>query len=148
MLARNVMTPNPSCCKESDSARQAAKLMKEKNVGSVPIYKDDQDRTLTGIVTDRDLCLSFVAEGKSPDSPLREVMHRNPVACSGNHSIEDCLSVMQSNQIRRLPVVDEHNRCIGIIAQADIALHLGADAVATTVAEISRPSPSGVRKAA
>lgn len=148
MLARNVMTPNPSCCKESDTARQAARVMKDKNVGSVPIYKDDQDRTLTGIVTDRDLCLSVLAEGKNPDSPLREVMHRNPVACSGNQSIEDCLSMMQKNQIRRLPVVDEHNRCIGIIAQADIALHLNAEAVSSTVAEISRPTSSGERKAA
>lgn len=148
MLARNVMTPNPSCCKESDSARQAAKIMKQQDVGSVPIYKDDQDRTLTGIVTDRDLCLSVLAEGKSPDSPLREVMHRNPVACSGNHSIEDCLSVMQENQIRRLPVVDEQNRCIGIIAQADIALHLGAEATASTVAEISRPGSTRQRKVA
>lgn len=148
MLARNVMTANPSCCKETDTARQAAQVMKQKDIGSVPIYKDDQDRTLTGIVTDRDLCLSVVADGKSPDAPLRDVMHRNPVACNGNHSIEDCLSVMQQQQIRRLPVVDEHHRCIGIIAQADIALHLGAEAVASTVAEISRPTSSGQRKVA
>jgi predicted transcriptional regulator len=75
-------------------------------------------------------------------------MKRNPVSCNANHSIEECLSVMQKNQIRRLPVVDEHNRCIGIIAQADIALHLDAEAVSSTVAEISRPTPSGTRKAA
>lgn len=148
MLARNLMTPNPTCCKESDTARQAAKIMKQQDVGSVPIYKDDQDHTLTGIVTDRDLCLSVLADGKSPDSPLREVMHRNPASCSGNHSIEDCLSAMQENQIRRLPVVDEQNRCIGIISQADIALRLGSEATASTVAEISRPGPTQQRKVA
>jgi len=147
MLARNVMSPHPFCLTEKDTVRQAAQLMKEKDVGAIPVVKSEKERTVTGIVTDRDLCTKILAEARSPETSVREVMHRDPVSCTANHSVEDCIALMQRHRIRRLPVVDEHANCIGIIALADIALHLSAEAVASTLAEISRPAP-GVKKAA
>ncbi len=138
MNVREVMTSNPVCCLPEDTAQTVARTMCESNVGSVPIVTDRESRKLTGIVTDRDLCCTIIAQGLDPASTVRPFMRENPVACRPDEDLESCERAMQKHQVRRIPVIDQQGRCIGIVAQADIALALDPQHVYQTVAEISR----------
>jgi CBS domain-containing protein len=93
-----------------------------------------------GIVTDRDLCLRVLALGKNPKNiQIREVMTPKPVVCHPEDSLTVCEGLMRKNQVRRMPVVDKENRLLGIVAQADLALHAPAADVSRVVTEISKP---------
>ena len=140
MKVKDVMTSNPVCCVPGDTAQRVAKIMCEHNVGSIPVVVDQQSQKLTGIITDRDLCCSIVAEGLDPkNTTIQKYMHQNPVACRDGENLDSCEKAMQSHQIRRIPVIDGEGRCIGIVAQADLALKDKPEKVSKTVAEISRP---------
>lgn len=140
MKVRDIMTPNPVCCVPSSTAQAAAKIMTKHNVGSVPVVVDQQSRRLVGIITDRDLCCSIVAKGLDPKSTVIEkYMRQNPVSCSEGENLSNCEEAMQKHQIRRIPVVDDDGRCIGIVSQADLALKDKPGKVSKTVTEISRP---------
>lgn len=142
MKVKEVMTPNPVCCVPGDTAQSVAKLMCEQNVGSIPVVVDQQSRKLTGIITDRDLCCSVIARGLDPKSTsIQQYMRQNPVACRDGEDLDGCEQAMQSHQIRRIPVIDGEGRCIGIVAQADLALKDRSEKVSKTVAEISRRKP-------
>ncbi|QEE28114.1 CBS domain-containing protein [Terriglobus albidus] len=139
MKVREVMTSNPICCVPEDTAQHVAKLMCEQNVGALPVVADQQSRTLTGIITDRDLCCSVIAQGLDPkNTTIQRYMRQNPVACRDGENLEHCEDAMQKHQIRRVPIVDGEGRCIGIVAQADLALKDRSERVSKTVAEISR----------
>jgi len=139
MKVKDLMTVKVVCCRPSDTAQQAAKLMKEHNVGAIPVVSDLTLRRLEGIVTDRDLCCRAIAEGSVPEIEIEQLMTRNLVTCKPADSLETCLQLMQKHHIRRVPVADEKGSCIGIVAEADIALRAPAAKVGKTVAEISRP---------
>lgn len=140
MTVREVMTSNPVCCVPGDTAQSVAKIMCEHNVGSMPVVVDQQSRKLTGIITDRDLCCSIIAQGLDPkNTTIQKYMRMNPVACRDGENLDGCEQAMQMHQIRRIPVIDGDGRCIGIVAQADLALKDGPEKVSRTVAEISRP---------
>lgn len=140
MNVRDAMTPNPVCCLPGDSAQSVARMMCERNVGSIPVVADRQSQKLVGMITDRDLCCSVVAEGRDPVSTaIREYMRKDPVSCHPEDSLESCEQAMQKHQIRRVPVVDQQGCCMGIVAQADIALKHEPQKVSKTVSEISRP---------
>jgi CBS domain-containing protein len=114
-------------------------MMCEHNVGSIPVVTDQQSQKLTGIITDRDLCCSVVAQGLDPKrTPIQQYMRQNPVACRDDEGLEGCEQAMQKHQVRRMPVIDQQGRCIGIVAQADLALKDKPDNVSKTVAAISR----------
>jgi CBS domain-containing protein len=100
--------------------------MKEHDCGSIPIVDDRQKRRLVGTVTDRDLAVRGIAEGKSPDTQVRELMTERPVTCGPQDEIEIVREVMVAQQVRRVPVVDENGSLVGIVAQADLALEEGA----------------------
>ncbi|HEX6466581.1 MAG TPA: CBS domain-containing protein [Terriglobales bacterium] len=139
MKVKEVMTADPVCCRLSDTAQEVAKVLRDEDIGSVPIVS--QDRKLEGIITDRDLCCTIVAEGLDPQTtPVNNYVTRNPVACRADDDLEDCEKSMQKNQIRRMPVVDDQQRCIGMVAQADLVLREEPKKVQETVAEISKPS--------
>jgi len=139
MLVKNVMSTKVIFCTPSDTAQAAARSMKLHRVGALPVVSDFVHAKLEGIVTDRDLCCSVIAEAKLAERiRIAEVMTRNPVTCAPEDTLEDCEALMQKHQIRRIPVVDNQWRCIGIVAQADIALHAPAGIVAKTLAEISK----------
>lgn len=135
----DVMTLNPVCCLATDTVDKAAKIMKMEDVGSVPVIDQERTRILIGIVTDRDLAIHVVAEGLDPRSTrIEEVMTRDPVRCNVDEDVEEALDAMKDYQIRRIPVVDEENRIVGIISQADVATRLkDADETAEVVEEIS-----------
>lgn len=136
---QDVMSKNPICSTADETAQQVAKTLCDQNIGSVPIVTDKQSRRLEGIATDRDLCCTIIAQGKDPNTArITESMSRNPVTCKPQDSLEDCLKVMQQHKIRRVPIVDDQKRVVGIIAQADISLAAEPDKVHRTVAEISK----------
>jgi CBS domain-containing protein len=136
---QEIMTRNPACCEPGDTAEQVAVLMRNHNVGSVPVVASLASLELVGIVTDRDLTIKVLAEGRDPrDATVGEVMTARPTTCNPEDQISRALETMARHRVRRLPVVD-HGKVIGIIAQADIATRLNAPAdTAALVEEISR----------
>ena len=139
MKCREVMTRDPVCCAPDDSASRIAKIMKTQDVGSVPIC---ESKRLLGIITDRDLALQIVAEGRDAASvKARDIMTKQPVSCRPDDDLETALSAMQRQQVRRIPVVDNNGQLVGIIAQADIATRTKQpEKTAEVVEEVSRPS--------
>src|SRR3974390_1074101 len=134
MLVKEVMSKKVVFCTPSDTAQTVARAMKSNGVGALPIVSDIRSARLEGIVTDRDLCCGIVAEAKLAEATrIADIMTRNPVTCTPENTLEDCEALMQKHQIRRIPVIDEQGRCVGIVAQADIALHAPAGIVAKTL---------------
>src|SRR6266496_3845821 len=115
MTCADVMTKDPACCVPTDSASRVAKIMKTEDVGSVPVCENRGSRKLIGIVTDRDLAIHVVAEGRDPNSAtIRDCMTKDPFTCSPEDSLEKALDAMQSHQVRRIPVVDRYGQLVGI----------------------------------
>src|SRR5579884_834094 len=121
--------------------QEAAQLMRDHNVGVIPVV-DDHSARLQGLVTDRDLVLRVVAENRSADTTqVRQVMTSAVVTCRPYQSIDDAIAAMERHQIRRIPVVDDGGRLVGIISQGDIAARMREPATtAEVIAEISRPA--------
>jgi CBS domain-containing protein len=139
MLVKDVMSKKVIFCTPSDTAQSAARSMKLHRIGALPVVSDLLNPKLEGIVTDRDLCCSVIAEAKLAEmTKIADCMTRNPVTSAPENTLEDCEALMQENQVRRIPVVDNQGRCVGIVTQADIALHAPAGIVAKTLAEISK----------
>jgi CBS domain-containing protein len=140
MKIREVMSPNPVSCLPTDSAQRVASVMRERSIGSVPVVMDQASRRLVGMITDRDLCCSVLADGLDPKTTtIEKFMSLNPVTCEEGEDIENCELLMQEHQIRRIPIVDAQGGIIGIVAQADLALKDKSDRVSKTVAAISKP---------
>jgi len=145
MKIREVMSPQPVCCLPTDSAQRVARIMCDHNIGSVPVVMDQDLRKLVGVLTDRDLCCSVVADGLDPKTTtIEKFMTLNPVTCREEEDVESCERLMQEQQIRRIPIVDAEGGVIGIVAQADVALKDISDRVSKTVAEISKPAEPSV----
>ena len=121
MRVRHVMTKNPQCCVPSDAAPRAAGIMRDEDTGVVPVIDNEQSLKIVGVVTDRDLCMNVVAEGRDPATVAVETcMTKVVVTCSPNDSVAKATELMKDNQIRRVPVVDEQGRLQGIVAMADL----------------------------
>jgi len=135
MEARDVMTADPACCSPSDSVKEAAALMVDNDCGDIPVV--DEGGQLVGVITDRDIACRCVAEGKSADTPVEEVMSSSLVTVAPDASIDECCKKMEDNQVRRLPVVDDQGKCCGIVSQADIALHADKAETGALVREVS-----------
>jgi CBS domain-containing protein len=135
-----VMTKNPVCCLPNDMVAKVAQLMKSKDIGPVPIIENEQTKKLVGIVTDRDLALKIVAEGRDAKSTkAEEVMTRKVVTCHVEDDVQKALDAMSEHQLRRIPVVDNDNKIVGIIAQADVATRVDQPAkTAEVVKDISQ----------
>ena len=136
-----VMTKNPVCCLPGDLVAEAAKLMKSGNIGSVPVIENKQTQKLVGIVTDRDLALKIVAEGRDARSTkVESVMTRKVVTCLAEDDMQKALDAMSKHQLRRIPIVDNDNKILGIIAQADVATRVNQpEKTAAMVKGISLP---------
>ena len=116
---RDAMTSNPRGVETSTQVAEAAKLMKSENVGSLPVTEGDR---LVGMVTDRDIVLRVVAEGKDVQSAtVGEIASKDLVTVDPQQDLDEALRLMAQHQVRRLPVVEEDGRLVGILAQADIA---------------------------
>jgi CBS domain-containing protein len=142
MTCEQVMTKNPQCCVVTDTATRVAKIMKIEDVGAVPVCGGRGSKQLVGIVTDRDLAIQLVAEGRdAATTRVQDIMTRDPITCRMDEDLDTAISRMEANQIRRIPVVDQNGMLAGIISQADIAIRSrSAEKTAAVVAEISRPT--------
>lgn len=134
---RDVMTGRPRCVSTESPVSEAARLMESEDVGSLPVLEGEQ---LAGIVTDRDIVIRAVAKEKDPRGmPVREVSTRDVVTVRPDEDLSEALKLMASHQVRRLPVVDDENKLVGVLAQADVALEAGEKTVGELVEEISQP---------
>jgi CBS domain-containing protein len=135
-----VMTKNPVCCLQNETVLKAARMMKSENVGSIPVIENDQTKRLVGIVTDRDLTLKIIADGLNAESTkVDSVMTHKVVTCHTEDDLQKALDAMAEHQLRRIPIVDNDNRIVGIIAQADVATRVDQpEKTAEMVKEISQ----------
>ena len=138
MKISEVMTKNPACCFDTTSLAEVAKMMSEHDCGSVPVVDGHETRRPIGTITDRDIVLRAVAHDKNPLTMVAgEVMTDRPVTISESASFEEACKAMESAQIRRILVVDKKGACVGIVAQADIALKADEHKTAELVKDVS-----------
>lgn len=132
---KDVMSSNPTTCEPQASVVDAAKVMAKEDIGPIPIVEGDR---LVGLVTDRDLVVRVLAEGRDPQSTtVGEIASRDLVTVSPDEDFDSVLEKLAENQVRRLPVV-EGDRLVGIIAQRDVALQGEDRETGRVVEEISR----------
>jgi CBS domain-containing protein len=133
--ARDVMTGGAECIGENDTITDAAKRLAELDVGALPIC--GEDNRLKGMLTDRDIVLKVVAQGKDPSSTRAgELAEGKPVTIGADDSIDEALRTMAEHKVRRLPVIDGHD-LIGIVSQADLARNVDEEKVGDLVEAIS-----------
>src|SRR5688500_18848208 len=133
--ARDVMTGGAECIAEDDTVLDAAKRLAELNVGAMPIC--GSDNRLKGMLTDRDIVVKVLAQGKDPGSTRAgELGEGKPVTIGADDSVDEALRTMADHKVRRLPVIDEHD-LIGIVSQADLAKNIDEEKVGDLVEAIS-----------
>ena len=132
---RDIMTTNPRTIEPSTPIFEAARIMRDDNIGSLPITEGNQ---LWGTITDRDITIRAIAEGRDPTgTTVQEIASRDLVTVDPQQNLDEALRLMAQHQVRRLPVVEEDGKLIGIVAQADVA-QVGDDArTGETVQQIS-----------
>lgn len=138
--ARDIMTANPQVVTPEDSVTRAAEIMRDSDVGVVPVVEDQGSMRLAGLVTDRDIAVRVVAEGRnSSDIRTRDVMSSDIKTVRPDDDLNRVMELMKSEQVRRIPVC-EGDRLVGIIAQADVATEGASDRKTGDVVEkISEP---------
>ena len=130
-MSRDVRVANPQ-----QGIREAAKIMAEIDAGALPVGENDR---LVGMITDRDIAIRAVAQGKGPDTPVREVMSKDVKYCFEDEELDHVSRNMAEIQVKRLPVVDRDKRLVGILALGDIAGKAGTRVTGRAVEGISRP---------
>jgi CBS domain-containing protein len=133
---RDLMTSNPSTIEPDKTVADAAKLMRDEDAGLIPIV---EEKKLAGTITDRDIAIRVVAEGKDQQSTtVRDVMTSRLVTVDPDQDLDEALRLMAKHQVRRLPVVEEDGKLVGIVAQADIARHTSDEQTGEVVQQISQ----------
>ncbi|MEX0655715.1 MAG: CBS domain-containing protein [Phycisphaeraceae bacterium] len=141
MQARELMTGTIHCCTPTTPIQNAARLMKERDIGALPIVESEDRRKAVGILTDRDIVIRLVAEGMNPlECACEDAMTAQTFSVKADDSEEEVCHVMEDHQIRRVLVVNENDICIGIISQADIARKTSEHETAELVKDVSRPT--------
>ena len=136
--ARDIMTPDTECIGENDTLLDAAKRLAELNVGAMPICGEDE--RLKGMLTDRDIVVKALAQGRDPGSTTAgELGDGKPVTIGADDSVDLALQTMKDHDVRRLPVIDGHD-LVGMVSQADIARTLAEEKVGDLVEAISSGS--------
>jgi CBS domain-containing protein len=150
MRAADIMTENPEVVTPDATLADAARKMRDLDVGIIPVVESEGNRRLRGVITDRDITIRAVAEGRDATSTrVSDVMTSGVETCNKNDSVQDVLQLMEREQVRRVPITDREGRLVGIIAQADVATdldsELGSRRVADTLERISEPGQPGGR---
>ena len=131
-----LMSANPCAIEADKPVAYAAKMMKDEDVGLAPIVEGER---LVGTLTDRDIAIRVVAEGKDPEqTTVREIASTNIVTIDPQQDLDEALRLMAKHQVRRLPVVEEDGKLIGVVAQADVARHSSDKKTGELVEEISK----------
>jgi CBS domain-containing protein len=143
MLVKDLMTPAPVYCKASDSVARVAKLMAEHDCGCIPVCEGTK---VIGIITDRDVTTRVVAARKNPELlPVTDVMTRTVYTVSEDQDADAAIDMMKTAQVRRLPVLDDDDELVGIIAPSDLAPTMASHNVADFLLSVSywtRPAPA------
>ena len=143
MKIKEIMTASPACCTPETSLREVAAMFVDHDCGAIPVVDNLETRRPIGIVTDRDIACRTVAKGLNAlELTARDCMSSPSVTVKEDASLDEAIQLMEDNKVRRLPVVDERGRCIGVVAQADIALSAGKGKTAEVLKEISQPASS------
>ncbi|HEX5077415.1 MAG TPA: CBS domain-containing protein [Gemmatimonadaceae bacterium] len=142
MKAQDIMSKDPTCVTPDTKLADAARLMKTENIGVVPVVESESSRRLVGVLTDRDIAVRAVAEGRDGASTsVGHIMTSNVRTSSATDSVADVMDLMGREQVRRVPIIDERGVLVGIISQADIVLEAKDDKRAEkTVERISQPT--------
>lgn len=147
MKAEEMMHKDPECCLPEDTLQSVSRVMAECGCGSIPVVENRQSMRLVGMITDRDIVCRAVALGRSPSAPARVCYSSPAVAATPETSLEDCLDMMEGNQVRRLPVVDDEGRCVGVVSQAQVARYATPEQTARLLRAVSEkttePSAAG-----
>lgn len=137
MKVSEIMTKKPACCATNTSLSEVAKMMADNDCGCIPVT--DNSNKPVGMITDRDITLRTVAQGKNPLEMIAgEAMTPDVITVNSDSSVEDCCNTMEKAQIRRVAVVDERGAICGMVAQADVALSATNRQAAEVVQEISK----------
>jgi CBS domain-containing protein len=138
---RDIMTADPACVGANDNIVEAARIMKREDAGVVPVIDGDK---LIGIITDRDIVVRLVAEGRNPlDCNVNEAMTKNIRSVNEDAAVDEVLDVMRSANVRRVPVVDRNDRIVGIVSMADLAIETNDKGkVGDVVQNISEARPN------
>lgn len=143
LQVKDVMTPDPACCTPDVTLEWVAGLMVKNDCGEIPVVDNMASMKPIGVITDRDITCRTVAKGLNPlTMTVADCMTTPCVAVTPDTSLEECLRLMEEDQIRRIPVVDAAGACCGIVALADIAKHAAKSDTAEVVKEVSEPSAS------
>jgi len=139
MNVGSVMTHDVTVFNPSDSVRAAAEVLKSLNIGSAPVCNG---RSLVGIITDRDIAVRAVADGRDPNhTPVEQVMTRDVVYCFEDQDVEEVADAMASSQVRRMPILNRQHQLVGIVSLGDLAVELADDQLTGEVLEeVSQPS--------
>lgn len=138
---RDVMTPNPACVSEKDSIRDVARIMAREDTGVVPVV---DGKKIIGMITDRDIVVRLVAEGKDPaNARVTEAMTKSVRSVREDAAVNDVLNLMTNAEIRRVPVVNQNDEIVGIVSLGDIAMNTKQDGkVGKAVENISQAPPN------
>ena len=134
MNVADVMTSPVETISPEQTVGEAAQLMQQLDTGVLPVGENDR---LVGMVTDRDIVMRVLANGRGPDAPVREAMTESVLYCFEDDSIEDAARQMGDAQVRRLPVMNRDKRLVGIIALGDLALAADSGVVDAAITGIS-----------
>ena len=136
MLIKDVMTENPACCARTDRLDTVAKMMLDRDCGEIPVCEGAK---LVGVITDRDITCRAVALGKTPATvAVSEVMTSNVYTIGPNDKLEGALELMEAKLVRRLPVVDDSGKIVGIVSQADLVAKAPMLKVARAIRSVSK----------
>jgi CBS domain-containing protein len=139
MKVHELMSDNVSCCDSDTPLREVASMMVDCDCGEIPVV--DAGGRVIGVVTDRDITCRAVAQGLNPlEMTADDCMTSPAVTVQPHASVDECCEALEATQIRRVPVVDEAGRCIGIVSLADIAREGSRRATAEVVQKVSKPS--------
>jgi len=140
MLVKDVMTTRPECVGPDDTLQRAAERMKARDIGPLPVCDNDR---LTGMLTDRDIVVRCVAEGKDPrTAKVRDAMSEGVTYCFEDDDVKEAARLMREKQVRRILVLNRDKRLTGIVSLGDIAVDTGGDKQVTgkTLEAVSRPT--------
>ena len=139
MNVKEMMTSDPACCTADTPLTEVAMMMKECDCGCIPVVDDMKSKKPVGMITDRDITIRTLAEGRNPmDMKASDAMTTNVMTVTPETSLEECCNLMEEHQIRRVAVVDQDGSCCGMIAQADIAVNADSRKTAEVVQEVSK----------
>lgn len=140
MTCKDIMTANPKCCVPDDPVSRAAEIMRNNDVGPVPVVRNRTGKQLAGVITDRDIAIKVVATGRDPRTTrVEDVMSKGVVICRADDDCRHAADAMARHQVRRIPIVDADGKLTGIISQADIARRTNQEEAGEVLEHISRP---------